>query len=29
MTEVDAVLNEMASPLAVSDADGDAGRLLR
>ena len=29
MTEVDAVLNEIASPLAVSDVDGDVGRLLR
>ncbi len=28
ITEVDAVLNDMASPLAVSDSDGDVGRLL-
>ena len=29
MTEVDAVLNDMASPLVVSEEDGDVGRLLR
>ena len=28
MTEVDAVLNDMASPLAVSDVAGGVGRLL-
>lgn len=29
MTEVDAVLNDIASPLAVCGVDGDLGRLLR